>query len=65
MTIPATRGYGLMEMMVIFTTRTGYRLHGSAYVIPKYISNTLLWDRLRVSGGAYGGSCDFDSNSGN
>ncbi|XAR59465.1 hypothetical protein NMG60_11015307 [Bertholletia excelsa] len=43
---------------------TGYKLNGSAYVISKYISNTWLWDRVRVSGGAYGGFCDFDTHSG-
>ncbi|CAK9176020.1 unnamed protein product [Ilex paraguariensis] len=43
---------------------TGYQLRGSAYVISKYISNTWLWDRVRVSGGAYGGFCDFDTHSG-
>ena len=43
---------------------TGYELDGSAYVISKHISNTWLWDRVRVSGGAYGGFCDFDSHSG-
>lgn len=43
---------------------TGYKLHGSAYVISKHISNTWLWDRVRVSGGAYGGFCDFDTHSG-
>eukprot|EP01018_Ginkgo_biloba_P006178 Gb_04858 [translate_table: standard] len=43
---------------------TGYELNGSAYVISKYIGNTWLWDRVRVSGGAYGGFCDFDSHSG-
>ncbi|XP_034682047.1 presequence protease 2, chloroplastic/mitochondrial-like [Vitis riparia] len=43
---------------------TGYQLKGSAYVISKYISNTWLWDRVRVSGGAYGGFCDFDTHSG-
>ncbi|KAG1366609.1 putative Presequence protease 2, chloroplastic/mitochondrial [Cocos nucifera] len=43
---------------------TGYQLNGSAYVISKHISNTWLWDRIRVSGGAYGGFCDFDTHSG-
>lgn len=43
---------------------SGYALHGSSYVISKHISNTWLWDRVRVSGGAYGGFCDFDSHSG-
>lgn len=44
--------------------RAGYQLSGSAYVISKHIGNTWLWDRVRVSGGAYGGFCDFDSHSG-
>ncbi|KAJ6846552.1 presequence protease 1, chloroplastic/mitochondrial-like [Iris pallida] len=43
---------------------SGYKLNGSAYVISKYIGNTWLWDRVRVSGGAYGGFCDFDTHSG-
>lgn len=43
---------------------TGYQLSGSAYVVTKHISNTWLWDRVRVSGGAYGGFCDFDTHSG-
>ncbi|ONK67277.1 uncharacterized protein A4U43_C06F18470 [Asparagus officinalis] len=43
---------------------SGYQLNGSAYVISKYIGNTWLWDRVRVSGGAYGGFCDFDTHSG-
>ncbi|CAI9104360.1 OLC1v1003016C2 [Oldenlandia corymbosa var. corymbosa] len=42
----------------------GYQVKGSSYVISKYISNTWLWDRVRVSGGAYGGFCDFDTHSG-
>ncbi|KAI7725945.1 hypothetical protein M8C21_013233 [Ambrosia artemisiifolia] len=43
---------------------TGYQLKGSAYVISKYISNTWLWDNIRVSGGAFGGFCDFNTRSG-
>eukprot|EP00850_Spirogloea_muscicola_P017373 SM000148S01050 [mRNA] locus=s148:321856:326518:- [translate_table: standard] len=43
---------------------TGYKLHGSSYVISKHLGTTWLWDRVRVSGGAYGGFCDFDSHSG-
>ncbi|KAF3521612.1 hypothetical protein F2Q69_00046612 [Brassica cretica] len=43
---------------------SGYKLDGSSYVISKHIGNTWLWDRVRVSGGAYGGFCDFDSHSG-
>ncbi|KAL8210466.1 hypothetical protein R6Q57_004903 [Mikania cordata] len=42
----------------------GYQLRGSAYVIAKYISNTWLWDNIRVSGGAFGGFCDFNTRSG-
>ncbi|OAE21846.1 hypothetical protein AXG93_138s1170 [Marchantia polymorpha subsp. ruderalis] len=42
----------------------GYEMDGSSYVIQKYIGNTWLWDRVRVSGGAYGGFCDFDMFSG-
>lgn len=42
----------------------GYKLNGSALVISKHIGNTWLWDRVRVSGGAYGGFCDFDTHSG-
>jgi len=43
----------------------GYKLNGSAYVIEKYLGTTWLWDRVRVVGGAYGGFCSFDPNSGN
>ncbi|KAK8561299.1 hypothetical protein V6N13_149527 [Hibiscus sabdariffa] len=42
----------------------GYQLSGSAYVISNHISNTWLWERVRVSGGAYGGFCNFDTHSG-
>lgn len=42
----------------------GYKLSGSSYVINKLLGTTWLWDRVRVSGGAYGGFCDFDTHSG-
>ncbi|CAI7884568.1 unnamed protein product, partial [Closterium sp. NIES-54] len=42
----------------------GYNLSGSAYVASKLVGMSWLWDRVRVSGGAYGGFCDFDSHSG-
>jgi len=42
----------------------GYSLHGSAAVVNKLISTSWLWDRVRVSGGAYGGFSDWDSHSG-
>jgi len=44
--------------------KAGYELSGSAFVISKYLGTSWLWDRVRVSGGAYGGFCDFDSHSG-
>lgn len=44
--------------------KLGYKLHGSAVVITKYLRNTWLWDRVRVQGGAYGGFCLFDHRSG-
>jgi len=42
----------------------GYELSGSSYVIDKYLGTTWLWDRVRVVGGAYGGFCSFDPQSG-
>ncbi len=42
----------------------GYQLSGSAYVVNKHLGTTWLWDRVRVSGGAYGGFSDFDTHSG-
>jgi hypothetical protein len=44
--------------------KAGYMLSGASYVISKLIGTSWLWDRVRVSGGAYGGFCDFDSHSG-
>lgn len=42
----------------------GYRRHGSALVINKYLSTTWLWEQVRVKGGAYGGFSRFDQRSG-
>ncbi len=42
----------------------GYELDGSAYVISNHLRGTWLWDKVRVQGGAYGGFCTFDSQSG-
>jgi len=42
----------------------GYEMHGSSLVISKFLRTTYLWDRVRVSGGAYGGFCQFDPRSG-
>jgi len=42
----------------------GYKLNGSSLVVSKLLGTTYLWDRVRVSGGAYGGFCRFDPRSG-
>ena len=42
----------------------GYRFHGSARVITRYLRNAWLWDQVRVRGGAYGAFCLFDRHSG-
>jgi len=42
----------------------GYRFHGSALIITRYLRNAWLWDRVRVQGGAYGAFCLFDKLSG-
>lgn len=44
--------------------RIGYRFHGSAHVICRFLRNSWLWDRVRVQGGAYGAFCLFDNLSG-
>lgn len=41
-----------------------YELSGSASVICKFLNATWLWEKVRVQGGAYGGSCSFDQRSG-
>ncbi|CAJ1402064.1 unnamed protein product [Effrenium voratum] len=43
---------------------SGYEYHGSSLVVSKLLGATYLWDRVRVSGGAYGGFCRFDPRSG-
>ncbi len=42
----------------------GYRLHGSALVITRFLRTAWLWDRVRVLGGAYGAFCSFSHLSG-
>ncbi len=42
----------------------GYQINGSIGVITKYLRSTWLWEKVRVQGGAYGGSCSFDRYSG-
>jgi presequence protease len=44
--------------------RLGYQLHGSILAVAPYLRNTFLWDKIRVQGGAYGGFCVFDRQSG-
>lgn len=44
--------------------KTGYKYHGSAHVICRFLRNTWLWDRVRVQGGAYGSFCLFDRLTG-
>ncbi len=42
----------------------GYRFHGSALVISRYLRTSWLWDKIRVQGGAYGAFSLFDRLSG-
>lgn len=42
----------------------GYELSGVTNVVPKYLTMTYLWEKIRVTGGAYGGMCAFDAQSG-
>jgi Zn-dependent M16 (insulinase) family peptidase len=42
----------------------GLPRHGSALVASKYLRTTYLWQQVRVQGGAYGGSCQFEHRSG-
>ncbi|MFP3869365.1 MAG: insulinase family protein [Syntrophobacteria bacterium] len=44
--------------------RLGYRFHGSAQVIARYLRTAWLWERIRVHGGAYGAFCLFNRLSG-
>ncbi|HUV32235.1 MAG TPA: peptidase M16, partial [Devosiaceae bacterium] len=37
---------------------------GATAAVTKYLNNTWLWDRVRVRGGAYGGTSRFDALSG-
>ncbi len=42
----------------------GYKWHGSALVIMKYLRTGFLWEKVRVQGGAYGCMCGLDRMSG-
>ncbi len=43
----------------------GFDLSGASSVVLKFLNTTYLWDKVRVQGGAYGGSSRFDLTSGN
>lgn len=43
---------------------TGYRWHGSAMVILKYLRTGYLWEKVRVQGGAYGCVCGLERSNG-
>jgi Zn-dependent M16 (insulinase) family peptidase len=61
MTLPAQVNY-VGKGMDLY--QSGYRFHGSAHVICRFLRNSWLWDRVRVQGGAYGAFCMFDRLSG-
>jgi presequence protease len=42
----------------------GFRPDGAVSVALKHLSTGWLWEKIRVQGGAYGASCDFDDTSG-
>jgi Zn-dependent M16 (insulinase) family peptidase len=44
--------------------RPGEEVKGSTSVFTRYLGTTYLWDRIRVVGGAYGGSSSFSESSG-
>ncbi|QQR37051.1 insulinase family protein [Devosia oryziradicis] len=43
----------------------GFEMTGASSVVLKFLNTTYLWDKVRVQGGAYGGSSRFDLTSGN
>ena len=42
----------------------GYEFDASIFVIVKFLRSGYLWDTVRLQGGAYGGFCAFDKQSG-
>ena len=42
----------------------GFEPDGSALVVQTFLGTTWLWDKVRLQGGAYGGSCRLDHLSG-
>jgi presequence protease len=61
LTIPSQVNY-VGKAMNLYNT--GYKYHGSAHVICRFLRNSWLWDRVRVQGGAYGSFCLFDRLTG-
>jgi Zn-dependent M16 (insulinase) family peptidase len=61
LTIPARVNY-VAKGTVLYDL--GYEFSGSLLAIINYLRTTWLWERVRVQGGAYGGSCTFDRRSG-
>jgi Zn-dependent M16 (insulinase) family peptidase len=45
--------------------KLGYEHSGATAVALQHLNTTYMWDKVRVQGGAYGGSAGFDPNSGN
>lgn len=44
--------------------RLGIKPGGAAAVVLHYLNTTWLWSKVRVQGGAYGGSCSLDRRAG-
>jgi hypothetical protein len=44
--------------------RLGVKPGGAAAVVQHYLNTTWLWSKVRVQGGAYGGSCSLDRRAG-
>lgn len=44
--------------------RAGVEPGGATAVIQHYLNTTWLWNKVRVQGGAYGGSCSLDRHAG-
>jgi Zn-dependent M16 (insulinase) family peptidase len=44
--------------------RLGIEPGGAAAVVQQYLNTTWLWNKVRVQGGAYGGSCALDRRAG-
>merc|ERR1719217_794405 len=42
----------------------GEKVDGASYVVSRFLSRGYLWDNVRVVGGAYGGGCSLNSNTG-